>query len=87
MDNRRFQPTAMAQVVNDEAVLINVSTGSYFSLQDVGAAIWRELVAGHTVDEMQAAVLSRYEAEPAQVRQDLEELLNDLLEQGLISPA
>lgn len=70
--------------VDGEAVILDVESGSYFSLGDTGADIWSRLA-----QPIQGSVLSEqlaldYVGDPEIMRQDVVELLDTLLERKLI---
>lgn len=77
----------VARTVGDEAILLDLSTGTYFTLNAVGTVVWRGLEAGHSVDEIVAAVLSEFDAAESVVREDVHALLHDLASNGLVCAA
>ena len=70
--------------VDDEAVLLNLNTGSYFGLNHVGAALLNNLVDQQSVEQSCATLAKQYEIPAQTVNDDIAELINQLLEQGLI---
>ena len=70
--------------VGGESVLLNLKNERYFGLDDVGTRMWKALIA---VDSIQAAyemLLAEYDVEANRLRQDLDELIGKLIEQGLV---
>jgi hypothetical protein len=70
--------------VGGESVLLNLKNERYFGLDDVGTRMWKALMA---VDSIQAAyemLLAEYDVEADRLRQDLDELIGKLMEQGLV---
>ena len=82
----RFRPNTeevAAKVMDGEAILINLSNGVYYSMDNVGGVIW-ELVEGqHNLEEMIAAIRARYEVSAEQAQADVERLVGELLEENL----
>lgn len=68
----------------EEAVLLNLTSAEYFSLNGVGLAVWRLIRAGTDREGLHAALLHEYDASPEQVRRDLQVFLDRLLELRLI---
>jgi hypothetical protein len=70
----------------DGAVLFSPAEETYFGLNETGACIWENLApVRSTVDEVCAEVAKRFpDAEPARVREDVQRLLQDLEEGGLV---
>jgi hypothetical protein len=67
-----------------EAVLLNLKTETYFGLDDVGMRMWQVLTTSASIREAYEVLLDEYDVPPQQLRQDLDELLGKLVEQGLV---
>ncbi len=67
-----------------EAVILNLANGTYFGLNEVGTRIWNLLAEHKSTEQVLPPLLAEYEVEEAQLRQDLEVLLQTLTEKGLI---
>jgi hypothetical protein len=76
---------AVAQRVNDEAVVLNTRTEGYFSLNEVGARVWDLVDGNRDVSAIVATLLDEYDVEAAALRTDVDELLADLARHELIS--
>ncbi len=72
--------------VPDGAVLYAPDTEIYFGLNTVGAEVWELLPpTSSSLDALIATLASRHaDANPAQIGQDVRELLDDLRAQGLV---
>lgn len=81
-------PRVVTRTVSGMLVLLSVSDGYYFSLDEVGARVW-ELCDGTRSATEIAAVLSReYDDAPAAtIAADVRELLEDLQAEGLVVTA
>ena len=76
------QRTAFRRV-RDEMALLNLDTGVYFGLDEVGARIW-ELLAEHGRLELVAQRMeAEYDAPADQLRTDLLHLVEELRAKGL----
>ncbi len=49
-------PDCVAEDFDGEIVVVNLNSGHYFSIQGLGAAVWRDLVAGHRVSTVRAGL-------------------------------
>ena len=74
----------LSRVLDDEAVLLDLASGTYFGLNEVGTEIWQLIAEGRTVAEVRAALLERFEVDEATVQADLERLVGELSERGLV---
>ena len=72
---------------DQDAVLLNTRTNQYYSLDEVGARLWSLLNEGKQLMESYQALLEEYDVEPAQLEQDLLELVSGLVENGLVEIA
>lgn len=67
-----------------ECVILNLDTESYFGLDDVGTRMWLALTRNESIRAALDALQEEFDVDPARLRGDLEELLVDLLDQGLL---
>jgi hypothetical protein len=74
----------MFQVLDDEAVLLNVSNGQYYGVNEVGARFW--VLAGEraSLGSIYEALLAEFEVTPEQLWQDLVRLAEELCAEGLL---
>lgn len=45
-------PHCVAQDFDGEIVVLNMANGTYYSVRDLGAVLWRDLAAGHPVEAL-----------------------------------
>jgi hypothetical protein len=86
-DRVRVAPDVLFRLVGDEGVLVNLRTELYFGLNPVGTRMWNVLSSANSIQAAYDTLLEEYEVEPAQLRADLEELIEQLLRQKLIEGA
>jgi Coenzyme PQQ synthesis protein D (PqqD) len=67
-----------------EAVILNLKSGVYHGLNEVGASVWNLIQEPHTVSDIKQALLDEYEVEAEQCQNDLMTLLAELFAAGLI---
>ncbi len=72
------------ETIDGEAILIHLGTGTYYSLDGVGAELWGLLSNGTDRDDALAASLVRYEGEPGEIEAGVSKLVRDLLDAGLL---
>jgi Coenzyme PQQ synthesis protein D (PqqD) len=90
MSNQRFRvntPTVTHETIDGEAVIINLDSGNYYSLVDVGSFIWGLVDKGASASELQKLVLQNYQGNAMDVDRGVQELLDQLLQENLIVPA
>ena len=75
------------QVVADEAILIYLNTGAYFSLNKVGTEFWQMLDGEQTIQAHATTLAAKYNVESATVAADLLELAEKMAADHLVDEA
>lgn len=73
--------------VEGESVILNVNTERYFGLDEVGTRMLSVLTASNSIQTAYEALLEEYEVEKQTLRHDLAELIDRLVDQGLLEVA
>ena len=68
----------------DETLILQLETGNYFRLNQVGTATWEFIQESHTVREIYLEILARYEVDSLRWERDLYGLLEGMREAELI---
>lgn len=84
-DRFEISDDAVAREVGGETVLLDLASGTYFGLNEVGARIWQLLEDGQSPEKACDLILETYEVERDVLERDTIALLGQLLERGLIS--
>jgi hypothetical protein len=81
----RAPKSVVVRTFNDgESVLLHLDSEHYFGLNATGTAMWSAIVAAPSVDEAYQSLLAVYEVPPETLRQDLEQLIHQLLNHRLV---
>ena len=80
-------PEVLFRVVGEETVILNLKTEQYLGLNDTGTRIWTALAGAPTIQAAYDEVLEEYDVGGDQLQQDMQELLDALVEQRLITIA
>jgi hypothetical protein len=76
------------QELEGEVVLLNMANQEYYGLNDVGAQMWKCLLeSAGSVDSAEVLLSKTYDIEPSVIRADLERLVRELLQVGLLRAA
>lgn len=78
---------ATFQTVAGEAILIDLQTGKYFSLNRVGTEFWEMLDGEQSLAQHAATLATKYNVDAEMVTADLVELAEKLVEKGLAERA
>lgn len=80
-------PQILSEIVEGEAVVLDLRSGFYFSLDPVASAIWEQLVAGATEAEIVGTLHARFEVTLADAAPAVEEFIARLHAEGLVITA
>jgi hypothetical protein len=69
--------------VDGELMAMSVDRGICYGLNAVGTRIWALLAEPRTIDELCASLVSEYEVDAAQCRDEVVRLVKDLRAEGL----
>ncbi|MFZ5670781.1 MAG: PqqD family protein [Pseudomonadota bacterium] len=84
-DVRVSRPSdTVASSVDDQVVILQISSGHFFHLNDGGSRIWDLLDRPMTVGDVCAALSDRYEVEPETCRRDVAEFVELMSAKGLL---
>lgn len=76
----------VCEVAEGEAVLLDLKRGVYYSLDPVGSRFWELIRTGADLDSARGQLLTEYDVTPEQLGRDLERLLAELSQRGLLQP-
>ena len=82
-DALTIAPDVMFRHLNDEAVLLDLKSGTYFGLNDVGARTWQLILEHGRLADVLDALLDEYAGEREVVERDLMELATQLVARQL----
>jgi len=77
-------PDQVSCDLGGEAAILNLHSGVYYSLDPVGAVVWKLIEHPRTVAGIRDAMLGRFEVEPERCELDLFQLFERLAAEGLI---
>ena len=74
----------VTRALEDESVLLNLKSETYFGLDAVGTRMLEVLQSAKSVSDAVTQLASEYDAEESTIRADLQSLLERLVENGLV---
>lgn len=78
---------ALVATLSDGAVLLNLQTKRYYSLNETGTRIWEMVQQTADEESIVATLLNEYEVEETMARAEVRRILDELIEAQLIVPA
>lgn len=67
-----------------ETVLLDVSTGRYYTLNRIGSVIWEQCTGQATVRDIHTVLCDRFDVTSERALHDLVILVNELVQEGLL---
>jgi hypothetical protein len=74
----------LVRFLDKESVLLNIQTERYFGLDETGTRMWQLVTAAPRVEAAYRQLLEEYDVEEELLRANLTELLERLVENGLL---
>lgn len=79
-------PAVVHEIIDGEAVIVNMKNGSYYSVDGVGAVAWGLIDEGKSLEKILGVLRSRYAGEPDEIEEGLSDLVHQLQKEKLILP-
>jgi hypothetical protein len=79
-------PTVTHETIDGEAVIINLESGCYYSLVEVGATVWDLLYQGAPVNEIVTAISTTHAGDAAEIERAVTDLIQQLRAENLVVP-
>jgi len=73
-----------AASLQNETVMLDIGSGRYYGLDDVGSDIWRRLETPRKFGELVDGLMADYEAERTVIAEDVRKLLSIMAEHKVI---
>lgn len=83
----KLSPDVVFRDLDGEAVILDLSSGTYFGLNEVGTRVWRLVDEGRDPSQIVEIVATEYAADRETIARDVERLLDDLSSRRLIVSA
>ncbi len=87
MSDRQFvanAPAVVSELIDGEVVIMNLTSGNYYSSDNVGAVIWGWIEERKTFGDIERLLSSRYEAGPEDITAALTAFFDRLLDEKLV---
>ncbi len=81
------KPKVILETFDDEVVLVNLDSGSYYTIDNVGLDIWVHIEQGAGTDEIVKKMIDAHEADSTHEETAVLEFVDELAREGLVVPA
>ena len=79
-------PQVMHETIDGETIVIDLTTGTYYSLRGSGSTIWNAVASGASHDAIVGHLEDVYDGQPAEIAEAAEAFLSQLEAEQLIAP-
>ena len=79
-------PNVIAETIEGEAILVDLTTGNYFSIQGSAASLWEAIAEGASLSRVADQVADVFELDAETARDVVSSFSAELERQGLIVP-
>jgi hypothetical protein len=80
----KISSEVVTQEIAGETVVLDLNSESYFGLDQIGTRLWQLLQQQKDFASVTEILLNEYDVEEKQLKKDLEKLLAELVDEGLI---
>lgn len=77
----------LCQTVDNEMVLLNLDTESYYALDEIGLRFWQVLLEVNTLEDALDTLETEYDVDRNTLSRDLTEFASKLHAKGLLRPS
>ena len=83
-DRVKIPDDVLISKLQEESVILNLDSERYYGLDDVGTRILSVLTTSDSIEAAYETLVKEYDVDPQVLRQDLLELIQNLVDQGVI---
>jgi hypothetical protein len=84
-DRVRVADDVLISNLQDESVILNLNSERYFGLDDVGTRMLSVLTSSDSIEAAYEALAAEYDVDRQMLQDDLVALVENLLQQGLVT--
>ena len=80
----RPSPNVQDTTMEGETVLLDLSSGRYYTLNQLGSVIWEHCTGFTSLRDIHTVLCDRFDVAPERALDDLVNLVNELIQEGLL---
>jgi hypothetical protein len=78
------EPQVIQETFDDEVVIVNLETGNYYSLDQVGSSVWELIKQGASHEDIIDLISRQFEGDAAFIKDSINQLLSEMEKESLI---
>ncbi|NUP07091.1 MAG: PqqD family protein [Polyangiaceae bacterium] len=84
-DRLTCPPEVLSRVLDGEAVLLHLGSGTYFGMNEVATRAWEMIVSGTTFASLCSSLEEEFEVESNDLERDMREFVGALIDKRLVT--
>jgi len=80
----RHREKVLARKTSDDLIVLNLNTGQYYALDEVGWSVWELCDGTRSVSDVISAICDEYDAPAETIKTDVLKVLGDLIDEELL---
>ena len=80
-------PAVVSEIIDGEAVILNLKSNNYYSSTKCGAKLWEWIVQGNSLSNLVELAQQNYSGDTDTMKDAVTSFVNELLRQELVKPA
>jgi len=77
-------PAVIGEVLDGEAIIVNLDSGAYYSLDGAGAVVWAAAHSGVLLEELIRLTTAQFHGTDAEITDGITALIEELVAEGLL---
>ena len=78
------EPNVTSEEIDNEIIIVNLLTGSYYSTTDIGAYVWKRIIAGQSPSSIVESLADSFSIHADAIEPEIGEFVEALADQDLI---
>ncbi len=80
-------PGVIHELFDNEVVIINLDSGNYYSVNEIGLEIWKRLINGMSLKKIISSVVDLYDTDEINAENTVHQFIKELSENEIIVPS
>jgi Coenzyme PQQ synthesis protein D (PqqD) len=85
MANYKIAPDILSKTVDDEEVIVDLKSGTYFGLNPTATVIWKQVKAGSHPEIILQVLTEQFDASEDELKQDMHSFFTELESLKMVS--
>ena len=84
MSEYKLNESVLQEKVGDDTIIVNLNNDKMYELNPTGSILLQKVLEGKTINEIKAFIVDHYEIEEDTLSNEIDEIIKDLLKEGIL---